>query len=229
LIFILWCYVAATLLFWGRGVFCGWLCPFGALQELLNMLARRFKVPQVQVPFALHERLRPIKFLIFLGLMAVALGSMPRAQLLAEVEPFKTAVVLRFLREWPFVLYALGLLVANLFIQRFFCRYLCPLGAALAIPARIRQFEWLRRHRKCGVECHICEVHCPVQAIHPNGQIHPGECIYCLRCQVNYFDETVCPALIERRKRRERREAVARGPATPASAMPSRPAPPSVA
>jgi len=52
----------------------------------------------------------------------------------SEVEPFKTSIVLKFAREWPFVVYALTLLAAGRFVERFFCRYLCPLGAALAIP-----------------------------------------------------------------------------------------------
>jgi NosR/NirI family nitrous oxide reductase transcriptional regulator len=211
LIFILWSYVAVALVFWGRGAFCGWLCPFGALQELVNLAARRLGVPQLPIPFWLHERLRALKFVVFLGLLAVALGSMAQAVRLAEVEPFKTAIVLRFLREPPFVAYALLLVAASLVIERFFCRYLCPLGAALALPARLRQFEWLKRHWQCGRECRICEVQCPVQAIQPEGSIHPGECIYCLKCQTNYFNEFVCPPMIERRKRRERRAAASRG------------------
>ena len=214
LIFVLWSYVAVALIFWGRGVFCGWLCPFGALQELANRAARRLGVPQVKVPFWLHERLRALKFVIFLALFAVALGSMAQAQRLAEVEPFKTAIVLRFLRDWPFVAWALLLLAAGLFVERFFCRYLCPLGAALALPARLRQFEWLKRHRQCGRECRICEVQCPVQAIQPEGTIHPGECIYCLKCQCNYHDDHLCPPMIDRRRRAERRAALAAKPAS---------------
>jgi transcriptional regulator of nitric oxide reductase len=207
LIFVLWSYVAIVLLFWGRGVYCGWLCPFGALQELLNALARRLRVPQLEMPFNLHEGLRSLKFVLFLAIFALSLGSMESAQMLAEVEPFKTAIVLRLIRNWPYLLYALALLFAGLFIRRLFCRYLCPLGAALAIPARLRQFEWLRRRRQCGTECRICQVQCPVGAIQPEGHIHPGECIYCLRCQANYSDERVCPPLIQRRQRRERGEA----------------------
>ncbi|HRY26800.1 MAG TPA: 4Fe-4S binding protein, partial [Geminicoccaceae bacterium] len=85
LIFILWCYVALALLFLGRGVFCGWLCPFGALQELTNKLARLFRVPQLALPFGLHEKLWPTKYIIFLGLLALSLHAMSAATLAAEV------------------------------------------------------------------------------------------------------------------------------------------------
>ncbi|HTH17098.1 MAG TPA: 4Fe-4S binding protein, partial [Magnetospirillum sp.] len=76
LLFILWSAVAAALLFWGRGAFCGWLCPFGALQEFVSLVAKRLKVPQITVPWGLHERLWPIKYVIFLGLFGFALYSL---------------------------------------------------------------------------------------------------------------------------------------------------------
>ncbi len=207
LMFILWSYVAVAMLFWGRGVFCGWLCPFGALQELTNRAARWARVPQWRLPFALHERLWPIKYIVFLAIFAVFLGDLTLALKAAEVEPFKTAIVLRFDRAWPFVVYPLALLFAGLFVTRFFCRYLCPLGAALAIPARLRMFEWLKRRWQCGKPCQQCAQACPVQAIHPEGRINPNECVHCLNCQVQYHNDRICPPLIERRKRRERREA----------------------
>lgn len=206
LIFTLWSGVAIGLLFWGRGVFCGWLCPFGALQELTNRLGRMFRVPQVSVPFYIHERLWPWKYMIFLGIFALSLGSASLASVAAEVEPFKTAIALKFLRAAPFAAYALAVLIAGMFIQRVFCRYVCPLGAALAIPANNRMFDWLKRRYACGRECHICASRCPVEAIHPNGRINPHECIYCLDCQVIYHDDHRCPPLIERRKRREDRQ-----------------------
>lgn len=209
LIFILWSYVAVTMLFWGRGVFCGWLCPFGALQELLNHAARFLRVPQLAVPWGLHERIWPIKYVIFLALLALSLSSLTLAITGAEIEPFKTAIVLRFARAWPYLLFVALLLLVGLFIERFFCRYLCPLGAALAIPARIRMFEWLKRRPECGRPCQTCAVTCTVQAIHPDGHINPNECIHCLQCQVLYHDDQTCPPLIERRKRRERRAALA--------------------
>ena len=221
LVFILWAAVAAGLLFWGRGPFCGWLCPFGALQELTNNLAQWLKVPQIKVPFGLHERLWPIKYIIFLGLFGLSFYSLALAEVLAEVEPFKTAIILKFAREWPFVIFALTLLAAGLFIERFYCRYLCPLGAALAIPGRIRMFEWLKRYPDCGSPCQRCAKECPVQAIHPEGQINVNECIYCMHCQELYHDDHRCPHMIQVRLKREKFEALSspsmkgKGPATP--------------
>ncbi|WP_425603418.1 4Fe-4S binding protein [Ruixingdingia sedimenti] len=202
LTFILWFAVAAALLFWGRGAYCGWLCPFGALQELTNQIARRLRIPQWTLPWGLHERLWPLKYMIFLGLFGVSLVSIEQAEHLAEVEPFKTAIVLKFVRAWPFVAYAAALLIAGLFVERFYCRYLCPLGAALAIPARLRMFDWLKRYHECGNPCQTCANECPVQAIHPTGEINPNECIDCLHCQVLYQSKTKCPVVIRREKRR---------------------------
>ncbi|WP_299848934.1 NosR/NirI family protein [uncultured Roseovarius sp.] len=209
LVFIQWFAVAAALLFWGRGAYCGWLCPFGALQELTNRVARAFKVPQWELPWGLHERLWPLKYMIFLGLFGVSLASIPVAEKLAEVEPFKTAIILKFVRDWPFVVFALLLLLAGLFVERFYCRYLCPLGAALAIPARMRMFDWLKRYRECGSPCQTCANECPVQAIHPTGEINPNECVNCLHCQVLYQSDAKCPVVIKQLKRRARDHASA--------------------
>ncbi|MDP4032135.1 MAG: 4Fe-4S binding protein, partial [Pseudorhodobacter sp.] len=201
--FILWFSVAAALLLWGRGAYCGWLCPFGALQELTNRIAKFFHIPQWTLPWGLHDRLRAVKYLIFLGLFGVTLMSIEQAEHLAEVEPFKTAIILKFARAWPFTLYAMVLLGIGLFVERFYCRYLCPLGAALAIPARLRIFDWLKRYHECGSPCQTCANECPVQAIHPTGEINPNECVNCLNCQVLYQSETKCPVVIKKMKRRQ--------------------------
>ncbi|VAV89847.1 Nitrous oxide reductase maturation protein NosR [hydrothermal vent metagenome] len=216
LVFILWVSVATALLFWGRGAFCGWLCPFGALQELTNRIARFFKVPQWTLPWGLHERLWPLKYMIFLALFGLSLGSISLAEQFAEIEPFKTAIILKFQRGWPFVLFAVVLLGAGLFIERFYCRYLCPLGAALAIPGRMRMFDWLKRYKECGSPCQICAHECFVQAIHPTGEINPNECLSCLHCQVLYQDDQKCPVRIKVRRSREK---LARSTAQSAEAL----------
>jgi len=208
LIFILWGSVAASLIFWGRGVYCGWLCPFGALQELLNKVAKYLKVPQLTIPWWLHERLWPAKYIIFLGILGLSLYSFELAEMAAEVEPFKTAIILKFVRAWPFVLFAVAVLVFGLFVERAYCRYLCPLGGALGIPGRMRMNDWLRRYKDCGSPCQRCRLECMVQAIHPEGQINPNECLQCLHCQTLYYDDHKCPVVIQKRLKRERRRAL---------------------
>jgi len=204
MVFILWVATAVSILFWNRGAFCGWLCPFGALQELLNKLARRLHVPQLSVPYGVGSRLATLKYVIFLGLFGVSFYDMALAERLAEIEPFKTAIILKFVREWGFVIFALAWILPGLFIERFYCRYVCPLGAGLAIPARMRMFNWLKRYRECGNPCQLCAVECPVQAIAPDGEIQPNECIQCLNCQVLYHSEARCPHVIQVTKRRQR-------------------------
>ena len=204
LIFILWFATAASALFWNRGAFCGWLCPFGALQELTNRLAKLIGIPQLKISFGFHQRLTALKYIVFLVLFGISLSALGTAEQAAEVEPFKTAIVLRFARAWPFALYAGAMVASSLFVERAFCRYLCPLGAALAIPARLRIFDWLRRYRECGSPCQRCGNECPVQAIHPEGHINPNECIQCLHCQMLYHHDQLCPVMIQRRLKREK-------------------------
>lgn len=198
IIFLIWSTVALGMLFWGRGVYCGWLCPFGALQELLNVAARKLGIRQIAVPQGLHERLWVIKYTLFVAIVALSFYSMEQSLLLAEAEPFKTVISMRFMRAWPFVLFALAVLAGGLFIERFYCRYLCPLGAGLAIPAKLKVFDWLRRRPQCGRECRLCETKCTVGAIDPLGRINANECVLCLRCQVVMNDAQTCPVLKRR-------------------------------
>ncbi|MGR5295307.1 transcriptional regulator NosR [Vibrio mediterranei] len=208
IIFILWCAAAVTILMWGRAVYCGWLCPFGALQELINQCARYLKVPQFELPWAIHERLWAIKYLILLGLFALSLDSLALAEQFAEIEPFKTTFLLKFDREWPFVLWAVLLLSVNIFNRKTFCRYLCPLGAALSVSNSIRLFDWLKRRPECGSPCKICAKECEIQAIHPNGEINMRECHYCLDCQITYSNDGKCPPLKKQAyKQRKQRNA----------------------
>ncbi|PJI46272.1 MAG: regulatory protein NosR [Pseudomonas sp.] len=206
-LFILWTFTAASILLWGRGVFCGWLCPFGALQELLNEAARKLKVPQYELPFAVHERLWAIKYIVLLVLFGLSLESLSTAERFAEVEPFKTAITLHFDRQWWFVAYVVVLLVINLFTRKVYCRYVCPLGAALAIPGKARLFDWLKRRKECGQPCQLCAKECEIQAIHPDGRINANECHYCLDCQMTYHNENKCPPLVNKRKKRGKRAA----------------------
>jgi NosR/NirI family nitrous oxide reductase transcriptional regulator len=204
LIAILCGFAVVSMFFWGRAAFCGWLCPFGALQELTNKAARRLRIPQVKIPAVLHSRLVVAKYILFVALVAISFFSWDLAMAGTEIEPFKAAIILRFMTEWPMVAYALALIAASLFVERFYCRFACPLGGGLAILGKVRVFNSLKRHTECGSRCRVCETVCPVGAIKRNGQINMNECFYCLDCQVTYYDDHTCPPMVWRRKLLER-------------------------
>lgn len=195
-IFLLWSFTFVSLFLWGRGLFCGWLCPFGALQEMLAWLARKLRIKQWKIADTLHRRLQWIKYVILAGLLLAAFSSLTLAEQLAEVEPFKTSMTLFFMRSWPFVLYALILLGLGLFVHKFYCRYVCPLGAGLAVLGKYHLFSWLRRIDACGKPCQHCRNHCEIGAINRDGSIDYSECIQCLECIVILNNDDQCVASI---------------------------------
>jgi polyferredoxin len=95
-------------------------------------------------------------------------------------------------------------LTVGLFTERAFCRFLCPLGGALAILDRLHLLNLLKRRPECGNPCRLCERSCPVRAIEASGKIKTAECFQCLDCQVEYYDDQRCPPLVQMRKQRER-------------------------
>jgi len=202
-IFLFWIFIIVTVFVWGRGLFCGWLCPFGSLSELLYKVggAVGLKRYQFQLPRKWHNRLKWVKYGVFFGLLAVSFFSMGLAEKLAEVEPFKTTFLVGlFNRSWPYTLFAAGLLGLSIFIERPFCKYLCPLGASLAMPSTFRWFG-LKRKQECD-SCKACAVGCGSQAIDEDGRIDHRECLHCLDCMVLYTDDHACPPLAQERKRR---------------------------
>ncbi len=190
-------FVIVSFVIWGRGVFCGWLCPFGALQELTSKLAQKLKVTQIKISNKWHLRLWPIKYILLAGLVGTSFYSMASVNIASEIEPFKTAISMKFNREWYFIFYAVLLLFIGLFIERFFCRFLCPLGAFMVVGGKLRIFKSLKRREECGSPCQLCAHDCPINAIKPTGEIIMDECFYCLDCQDLYNDEHKCPPLVK--------------------------------
>ncbi len=195
-------YTLASLLLIGRGVFCGWLCPFGALQELLGQLSRALRVPQWNPSAALEKRLWMGKYIAAAAVLALVMTEIDPSGATIEIEPFKTAITSKFTRAWPYVLYAGALLAIGLFSERAYCRFLCPLGGVLAFLDRLHLIDLLKRRPECGNPCHLCERSCPVRAIEPTGKINTAECFQCLDCQVEYYDDTRCPPLVRAAKLR---------------------------
>ena len=198
---VIWAFALGALVVWGRGTFCGWLCPFGALQELAAWLARPLKIRQRQVPPTADRWLRRLKYLVLAGIVAAAASASPLVDAFAEVEPFKTSITLFFVRSWPFVAYAAGLIVLNLFVYKAFCRYLCPLGALFAIGGRLRLLDWIPRRAECGSPCQLCKVRCRYGAIDPAGKVDYAECFQCMDCVTIIRDPAQCVPQILAAKR----------------------------
>ena len=202
-IFIFWWFIIVTVFLWGRGLFCGWVCPFGSLSELLYKIGGwvGLKRYQFKLPKPLHDKLKWVKYGVFFGLLAVSMFSIGLAEKLAEVEPFKTTFLVGlFNRSWPYTLFAGALLGLSIFTERPFCKYLCPLGAGLAMPSTFRWFG-LKRKQECD-SCKACAVGCGSQAIDKDGRIDQRECLLCMDCMVYYYEDHACPPLSQERKRR---------------------------
>jgi NosR/NirI family transcriptional regulator, nitrous oxide reductase regulator len=200
LMLIIAAYTLVSVVLIGRGVFCGWLCPFGALQELLAQVSRALRVPQWNPPAALERRLWWGKYIAAAVVLILVITQVDPSGASLEIEPFKTAITSKFTRAWPYVLYAGALLAIGLFSERAYCRFLCPLGGILALLDRLHLINLLKRRPECGNPCHLCERSCPVRAIEKTGKIITAECFQCLDCQVEYYDDKRCPPLVQAAK-----------------------------
>jgi len=199
----LWAFVLVSLFIWGRGTFCGWLCPFGALQEFTGLAGQALRLPQVGVRRLLDARLKRVKYGVLAAIVLAAVWAPAQADRLVELEPFKTAITLNFVRGWTYVAYAVGLLLGAMVVNKAFCRYLCPLGAALALLGRVRVLDWIPRRAECGAPCQTCRHRCGYNAIAPRGQVDYEECFQCMECVVIHAsDEQCAPRILERKRNR---------------------------
>jgi polyferredoxin len=197
---ILWIFVAGTLLVWGRGTFCGWLCPFGALQELISMVTQAVGIRQRRLKTAIDAKLKWIKYVVLAVIVGSVWAAPSFAEVAVEIEPFKTAISLYFVREWPYVLWAVACITLSVFVYRGYCRYICPLGAALAATNVLQRWSWIPRREACGTPCQTCRHRCEYQAIEPTGKVNYSECFQCLDCVSIYQDDQRCLPLIQQRK-----------------------------
>lgn len=198
-LFLTWTWIAVVTLIWGRGVFCGWACPYGALSELTFKLGRFLKLPEYELPDRWHSKAKHAKYGVLVLLVGTFLYSPELGERLAEVEPFKSTF---FVAPWSRPALLVGwwvlLLGASLVQFRPFCRYVCPLGAALALPSSFRLSGPYRRD--FCTKCKICTRGCEPRAIRADGSIDPRECLNCWECEANYQSDEVCPPLVKIRR-----------------------------
>lgn len=191
-------WVAAIIGFvlWGRGLFCGWLCPYGALQEFADWLGRRLGIKRRRIPERIDRWLKSFKYVLLAVLVITGFVTPVFNDLLVEVEPFKTAITVGFNREWWFVAYAVAWLALGLIWFKPFCRYVCPLGAFMALGGMLRLRRWIPRRSECGTPCQLCKVRCHYNAIEKDGRIAYSECFQCLDCVSIHDNPKQCAPLI---------------------------------
>lgn len=170
-----------------RKAFCGWLCPVGTLSEYLWKLGRETFRRNFSPPRWLDIGLRSLKY-VLLGLFVYAVGSMPAEglhQFLSSPYGIVADVkMLNFFRHLSFTAaIVIGILVIlSIFIQNFWCRYLCPYGALMGLAALVSPLRIQRRAETC-IDCGKCAKACPARLpVDRLVQIRSAECIGCLEC-----------------------------------------------
>jgi NosR/NirI family nitrous oxide reductase transcriptional regulator len=168
---------------WGR-VYCGRMCAFGAMTQLIDRVAPgRW---QMNVPRPLERRASYIKYALLAGVITYFL--ITRNPLIYPyVEPFW----LFGFHGTPVLWAALAvLLVATVFVRNLYCRFLCPVGAFLGLVSKLTVFR-INRWKEC-THCRICEKTCEWGAIR-GPHIVLSECVRCDDCERLYADTRKCP------------------------------------
>ena len=177
-------FTVVTTLFWGR-VFCSSLCPFGALQDFIaHFTPKRFKKDLSQ---RVHDIAIYAKYVV-LGFLIVMALTFTNLSLFQYFEPFGTI----FYFSQSYLLWGILaiFLFSSIIIPRFYCRYACPLGAALGVTALISPWR-IKRVPQCDV-CKVCEHSCPTGAIR-GPKIDFKECVRCDICETKLIDQSgVC-------------------------------------
>ena len=163
-------------------IFCGWVCPIGTIQDALAGLMRRLVGRGGVLPLRLPKKVdRPLRYLKYL-----VLGWVLWASISAVVPPLAPFCPFRTLFELNLgSLLSLGVALTfaglSLIVERFWCRYLCPLGALLVLFNRLSPLRPRVNAERC-VACGRCEAACPA-GIDPvkDGTDHP-ECVRCYAC-----------------------------------------------
>ena len=202
---VIWGFVIIGFVLWGRGFFCGWLCPYGALQEFAHHAGRLLGLPQWEPPRSMGRALFWSGPVVLAGLVLVTVIAPEHAETAAEIEPFKTAITVHFMRPWPYVLWAGGWILLSAVWFKGFCRTLCPLGVVMRIGGLLRARDWIARRTECGTPCQLCRVKCRYDAIKPSGEIKYSECFQCLDCVKIHDDPKLCVPLIVAAKRATRK------------------------
>ena len=167
------------------GTFCGWVCPLGALQDALNWLRGKLRIRELRVPQRADRILRYGRYAM---LIAILYGTVSTAKLwFSSFDPYRTIFGLGWLFEfnwsehWVAYVSAIVIILASLLIPRFWCRYLCPLGAILGVLQRVSPLK-IRRDASLCIDCSKCDQACPMNLEVATVDTVTHDCTGCQKC-----------------------------------------------
>lgn len=161
--------------------FCGWLCPFGSLQEWGGWLARKVHLRRFQMPQKVQQYAQLLRYLLY-GLSTLNIVF----YFLNSRFYFGHNVVLG-MWDWINGSVLIGFIVLALFIDRPFCNYFCVKGASLGVWSVLRPVGIVRYEKDC-VHCSLCDKSCPMNiSVQSSDSVRHPSCINCMKCV------TVCP------------------------------------
>ncbi len=161
------------------GSFCGWICPFGAIQEWMAKIGKKVFGKQLVVPQHLHKPLTYVRYLVFV--LIVSLTVLDKKLIFETYDPFKVAFHFNFETTTAVVIFVLTILV-SLIVDRAWCKYLCPLGGLLSIFSKFSLIK-LKRNTDSCIGCGQCVKACPMQIkVHEVKTVPEGSCVKCLEC-----------------------------------------------
>ena len=179
----------------GRGV-CGYLCPFGLVQDLLHKIPFVKKIETFKGDKALRKAkyLILLVFVILLPLFLVDIigqGAPYFCKLICPVGMLEGGIPLvwmntsmrgavGFLYAWKGLILLLTILL-SIIIYRPFCKYICPLGAIYSLFNSVSFFRYTLNHQKC-IHCGRCKAVCEMQC-DPVQNCNDLECIRCGKCK----------------------------------------------
>jgi polyferredoxin len=189
--FLLLAFLAISWIF--RKSFCGWLCPVGTVSEYLWRLGRQTFGRNFRLPRKLDMGLRSLKYLL-MSLFLYAVGEMSVAAIRAVLEgPYGLVDDVKMLNFFRTLGFAGGaalavLVLASVFVENFWCRYLCPYGALMGLAGMASPLR-IRRQKDLCIDCAKCAKACPsVLPVDQLVSIRSAECTACLQCVAS------CPA-----------------------------------
>jgi len=167
------------------GAFCGWVCPFGALQDGLTWLRKKLHIKEILVAPKADRVLRYGRYVV---LALILIQTISTVKLwFADFDPYRTIFGLGWLFEfnleanWPAYTIALLVIGGSFMIERAWCRYLCPLGGAISLFGKFSLLRIRRTGDTCK-SCALCERPCPVKLPVATADTMSSNCIGCLEC-----------------------------------------------